>query len=276
MVQLEKRIDKVERQQQKDKLLLLTKQKKQFLNVESKSYSDNFLVKGVVYAIKDAQGSEEIEERFREKIARVFVDQGLLPARRVFVCGNGPDKGRILRGVVRHIHPLSAKDNASVIVAFLESWLAGLINLKLNSGKRLSNGVRITPHAPPIIDALRNAALKHRGHLRTTEPTRKIIMSKTLKAPWIQLLEVKNGKKTAIDFPVDDRRLVKPAVTLAKLELKGRDSFTPKALLPPAEQALFGDGVVKAKPAKRDDDEEDDDEDIDDADVDEIMMDLDG
>ena len=72
MVQLEKRIDKVERQQQKDKLLLLTKQKKQFLNVESKSYSDNFLVKGVIYAIKDAQGSEEIEERFREKIARVF------------------------------------------------------------------------------------------------------------------------------------------------------------------------------------------------------------
>ena len=69
---------------------------------------------------------------------------------------------------------------------------------------------------------------------------------------------------------------MKLAVTLAKLELKGRDSFTPKALLPPAEQALFGDGVVKAKPAKRDDDEEDDDEDIDDADVDEIMMDLDG
>ena len=36
------------------------------------------------------------------------------------------------------------------------------------------------------------------------------------------------------------------AVTLAKLELKGRDSFTPKFLLPPAKQALFRDGVVKA------------------------------
>ena len=275
MAQLEKRVEKIERLHQKDKLLLLTKQKKQFLNAEMKSYSDNFLVKGVLYAIRDAQGSDEIEERFREKIARVFVDQGLLPAKRLFVCGNGPEKGRLLRGVVRHIHPLGAKDNASVVVAFLESWMAGLINQKLNGGKRLTNGVRIIPHAPPIIDALRNAALKHRSTVRAAEPNRKIIMSKTIKAPWVQLLEVKNGRKTAIDFPVDDRRLVKPAVTLAKLELKGRDSFTPKSLLSADEQALCGEGIVKAKPAKRDDDDEDDDEDIDDADIDEILMDVD-
>ena len=242
-----------------------------------KSYSDNFLLKGVVYLIKDAQGSEEIEEKFREKILRIFVDQGLLQARRLFVCGNGPEKGRILRGVVRHIHPLTAKDNASVVVAFLESWLAGMINQKLNGGKRLKDGIHVIPHVPPIIDALRNNALKYRVDVKRTDPNRRIIMSKTLKSPWIQLLEVKNGKKTAIDFPVDDKRLVKPAVTLAKLELKGRDSFTPKALLQPDEKEQCGEGVVKAKALKRrrgdddDDDDDDDDEDIDDEDVDEVM-----
>ena len=240
-----------------------------------KSYSDNFLLKGVNYLIKDAQGSEDIEERFREKILRIFVDQGLLQARRVFVCGNGPEKGRILRGVVRHIHPLTAKDNASIVVAFLESWLAGIINQKLNSGKRLKDGIRVIPHVPPIIDALRNNALKYRGDVKKTDPSRRIIMSKTLKSPWIQLLEVKNGKKTAIDFPVDDKRLVKPAVTLAKLELRGYDTFTPKALLKPDEQEQCGDGVAKAKVLKRrsknNDDDDDDDEDIDEEDVDKVM-----
>ena len=268
LASLEKRVANVERQQRRDKLVLLAKQKKQLLNAEMKSYSDNFLLKGFKFAIKDAQGDEEKEERFREKVLRVFVDQGLLPAKKIFVCGNGPDKGRILRGAVRHVHPLSPKDNATIVVAFLESWLAASINQRLSGGKRLRDGIRIIPHVPPIIDALRNEALKSRSEMRADDPSRKIVMTKMLKAPWIKLLEVKGGKKVAIDFPVEDKRLVKPAVTLAMLELKGKDSFTPKPLLPASEQARIGDAIVKAKTSNDDDD---DDDEIDDEDVDELM-----
>ena len=132
----------------------------------------------------------------------------------------------------------------------------------------MKDGIRVIPHVPPIIDALRNEALKSRSEMRAEDPNRKIIMSKMLKAPWIKLIEVRGGRKVAIDFPVEDKRLVKPAVTLAKLELKGKDSFTPKPLLPASEQALIGDAIVKAKPDRDDDDEE---EDVDEEDVDELM-----
>ena len=59
------------------------------------------------------------------------------------------------------------------------------------------------------------------------DPTRKIILHKMVKDPWIKLVELESRKKTAIDSPVDDARLVHPAKTLAKLELEGRATFTP-------------------------------------------------
>ena len=268
---LEKRVSALEHGRKKDELRILTAQKKDLLNAEVKSYSNNFFVKGMKYAIKDVQGDEEKEEKFREKALKIFVDQGLLPAKKLFVLGNGPDKGRILRGVLRHAHPVGTRDNSTVVVAFLESWFAGQVNHKFNSGKKLKDGIRISQHMPPIIDALRNEALKARKDIIAEETGRRIIMKKSLRQPWIQLVELKDGRKTPIDFPVDDDRLNNPALTLAKLEMAGFDGFTPKAALPLAQRAMAKPGIVKGKLEKakrRDEDDEDDndaDEDVEDA-----------
>ena len=221
--------------------------------------------KGIKYAIKDVQGDEEKEERFREKVLRVFVDQGLIPAKHIFVGGNGPDKGRILRGVLRHAHPVGTKDNATVVVAFLESWFVAKVNQKLNSGKKLKDGIRIVPHMPPILDALRNEALKVRKTMMAEDASKKVIMKKMLRKPWIALAEVKNGRKVDIDFQVEDGRLVNPALTLARLELEGKDTFTPKMFLSADQQAKIPPGVVKAKRNAEDDLDDDDDDDDEEA-----------
>ena len=118
---IEKRIITIEKSQKKSEIRASVIQKKDLLNAEMKSYSDNVYIKGMKFSIKDAQGDEEKEEKFRESALLVLVEQGLLPAKRVFVQGSGPEKGRILRGVVRHAHPLGGKDNGTVVIAFLES-----------------------------------------------------------------------------------------------------------------------------------------------------------
>ena len=236
-----------------------------------KSYSDNVYIKGMKFSIKDAQGDEEKEEKFRESALLVLVEQGLLPAKRVFVQGSGPEKGRILRGVVRHAHPLGGKDNGTVVIAFLESWFAGQVNFRLNSGKKLKGGIRVVMHMPPILDALRNEALKARRQMPTADANRKIHLHKSLRRPWIQLVEARNGKKEPIDFPVDDSRLVNPSLTLAKMEKEGRDIFTPKMFLAPSIRDKIPPGVVKAKPIRAVADKADEDDDLIDDD-DEVML----
>ena len=253
------RVKALEKSGRKDKLFLLMKQKKDLLNQQVKSYSNNFVVKGIKFSMSDAQGDEEKEERFREAVLKIFVDQGLLPNKKVFVGGSGSDRTHILRGVVRNVHPLSQRDNASVVVAFVESWFVAQINTKLIGGKKMKNGIRIVPHLPPIIDAKKNEALKSRRELVTADPTRKIHLKTLMRKPWIQLVETKNGRKNAIDFSVDDHRLVNPALTLAKLELAGKDAFTLKAFLPADDKALISEAICKAKPGADDDAVDDDD-----------------
>ena len=257
---LERRVADLEERQKKQSLFAIVRQKKDLLNSEVKAYSNNFVIKGIKFSIKDVQGDDDKEEQFRVKMVRVFVDQGLVSFDRVF----GPKvngRDRILTGVLRHCHPLGSRDNCSVVVAFLESWLAGHINKRLAAGKKLKDGVRITPHLPPIIDALRNAALKYRRDELSVNPNRKLVMKTLLRQPWIQLVEVKNGKKVPIDFDVDDRRLLNPAVTLAKLEVLGK-AFKPKAFLSDEERRHNQGGTVKAKPHDGDDDAEIDDLDL--------------
>ena len=59
---LETRVHQIEKSSRKDKLFLLLKQKKALLNFQMKSYSNNFIVKGIKFAVKDVQGEEEKEE----------------------------------------------------------------------------------------------------------------------------------------------------------------------------------------------------------------------
>ena len=175
------------------------KEKEDLLNAEMKSYSDNILIKGMKFVTKEAQKDDESQERFREAALRVLVDQGLIPAKKVFVI-KGDNKGHILRGVLRHAHPLGNRDNRTVVVAFLAA-----------------------------------------------DCSRKIVMKSTLKAPWICLEKLIDGKSTAIDFDVDDHRLVNPALTLAKMEQEDKDNFVLKAFLPLAEKAFVRASTVKAR-----------------------------
>ena len=62
---LEKRVANLEEKQKKRNLFAIVRQKKDLLNAESKSYSDNFLVKGVKYSMREFQGDDEKEERCR-------------------------------------------------------------------------------------------------------------------------------------------------------------------------------------------------------------------
>ena len=242
---LEQRVAQLERRDKSRELYVLMKEKKDLLTAEMKSYSDNIIIKGMKFSIKDVQKDAAAEEKFRESALQVFVDQGLVSAVKVFVL-KGHQKGRILRGVVRHAHPLGAKDNCSVVVAFLESWFVASILGKIANGKKLTNGIRICQHMPPILDALRNEALKARKALVGPNRQRKIIMKTTIKAPWVQLMEVKEGrKKEAIEFDVEDSRLIYPALTLAKLEREDKDGFVQLPFLPAAERAAIRPGVVK-------------------------------
>ena len=247
LAELEERVAVIERKDRRKDLFTLMKEKKDLLNAEMKSYSDNIIIKGMKFVAKEVQKDEESRERFRESALRVLVDQKLVPAAKLFVL-KGDDKGRILRGVLRHAHPLGNRDNASVVVAFLESWFAAQINSKLIAGKKLTGGICIVQHMPPIIDALRNGALKARRAELAKNRGRKIVMKTSLKAPWIRLEEVKDGKATPIEFEVDDHRLINPPLTLAKMEQEDKDNFVLKDFLPAAEKALIRPGTVRVNP----------------------------
>ena len=240
---LEERVTALERKERTRELYVLMKEKKDLLNSEMKS-SDNIIIKGMKYAIKDVQKDEAAEEKFREKTLQVLVDQGLVPQKKLFHI-KGDEKGRILRGVLRHCHPLGSKDNSSVIVAFLESWFVATIVNKLAHGKRLKDGIRINQHVPPIIEALRNEALKARRALLAADRSRKLVVKTTIKAPWIRLVEVTGGRKKEVEFEVEDGRLVFPALTLARIERDDKDGFVQMAFLPPAEREAIRPGIVK-------------------------------
>ena len=156
---LEQRVAQLERRDKSRELYVLMKEKKDLLTAEMKSYSDNIIIKGMKFSIKDVQKDAAAEEKFCENALQVFVDQGLIAAVKIFVL-KGDQKGRILRGVICHAHPLGAKDNCSVVVAFLESWFVATILGKIANGKKLTNGIRICQHMPPILDACNKIANK--------------------------------------------------------------------------------------------------------------------
>ena len=240
---LEERVAELEKKDRQNQLFVMMKEKKDLLNAEMKSYSDNLLIKGLKFSIKAAQKDEAAEEEFRVYVLKTLVDQGLVPAKKLFV-PKGEDKGSILRGVLRHAHPLGSKDNCTVVVAFLESWFAASINTKLVNGKKLTGGIRVCQHMPLILDALQNEALKARRSFLAADRGRKIILKSTLKAPWIQLIESKDGAKTELAFEVEDSRLANPPLTLAKLEREDKQ-FIQLPFLSREQKAAIPKATIK-------------------------------
>lgn len=239
---LEERVSALGKKDRLNQLYVVMKQK-DLLSAEMKSYSDNIIIKGMKFSAKAVQKDEAAEEAFRVAALKVLVDQGLVPAKKLFYQG-GAEKGALIRGVLRHVHPLGSKDNGNVVVAFLESWFAASILNKIVNGKKLTGGVRICQHMPPIIEALKNEALKARKAFLTADRNRKIMLKTTLRSPWIRLVETKDGQKSEITFDVEDGRLANPPLTLAKLEQTDK-SFMLMQFLPPSERAAISKGTVK-------------------------------
>ena len=65
--------------------------------------------------------------------------------------------------------------------------------------------IRIFSHLPLILDQLRNEALRERKAMKEASGgTRRIILSDSLRWPWISLIEKDDDAKTPVPFKVED------------------------------------------------------------------------
>ena len=145
-----------------------------------------------------------------DQIRRAFIDTNILKEEDLFVQNKRGKKE--LKRILRDAHPLGKANNATVIFAFTESWLANEIKerVRKREGLELSRSrtrqsepevIRVSSHLPPILECLRNEALKSRCVLmKASGGKRRIICNESFKAPWISLHEIDGDKKTPISF----------------------------------------------------------------------------
>jgi hypothetical protein len=133
------------------------------LNRDIKSYENNIKIIGMKFEIKDAQKRDDDgRTAWRKKILDFLVTSKITSASKVFH-QSGANKGKELRGILRDAHPLRQQDNAAIVVAFTESWFANQIKNRIKGkGLNLEAGMKVHPHYPPIIDALKNEAMRER------------------------------------------------------------------------------------------------------------------
>lgn len=227
-------------------------EKEDWLNSQVKSMEVNIKVTGVHYRVADYQKKNakgRLEWR-AEMIRRIFVETGIVEEDILFESkGNKKE----LRRVVKNMHPLGKNRNnlvgPTIIVAFLESSLANDIKERVRKGEgvdltklkrnREPETIKIFSHLPPILENLRNEALRARREI-IAETGKRIIMDESLRWPWISLYEKDDDKKTPISFKVEDNRLVDPARTLAIMHLSQQRNFTPFHILTEAEKKAVG------------------------------------
>jgi hypothetical protein len=225
-------------------VLVLTIEKEDMLNRDIKSYENNIKIIGLKYDIKEAQKRDDDgRTAWRKIILDFLVTAKIVTAGKVFH-QSGSNKGKELRGILRDAHPLRQQDNAAIVVAFTESWLANQIKNRIKGkGLILEPGVHIYPHYPPIINALKNDVMRERRRLLKVADTRKIVCATPIKRPWVQLLEMVEGRRVLLPFTVEDDRLANPAETLAKLTLEGKE-FKPIKYLTATERASIPKNVL--------------------------------
>ena len=223
----------------------------QFLNRDMKSYEDNFRLVGLKYDIRDAQkDGDEFKDAFMNKVLNIFVNAKVLRAVDLFH-QEGTEKGKLRAGVLRNLHPLSQRNNATIVVAFVQSWMTARIRQRLQGTSGTINGIKIFPHYPPIIEALKNEAMKERRRLLNEDGgNQRVVVSVQFRKPWVVLIGMSGPKreKTALPFPVDDHRLVDPGQSLAELALADEE-FVPLAFLNDEDKALIEGGIYPAGPS---------------------------
>jgi hypothetical protein len=250
----------VEQGRREDRIMILKIEKEDMLNRDIKSYENNVKIIGMKFDIKDAQRKDdEGRTAWRKKILDFFVNSKIVTAAKVFH-QSGSNKGKELRGILRDAYPLQQQDNAAVVVAFTESWFANQIKMRIKGkGLNLEAGVKVHPHYPPIIDALKNEAMKERRRLMDIDGSRKIICATPMKRPWVQLIEVVEGRRTSLPFPVDDGRLGDPTATLARLALEGREFKLLKYCTATERASIPKNVIVEATPMQSNEPREKDD-----------------
>ena len=228
----------------------------QLISRDIKAYEDNFRVIGLKYEIKDLQkDGDDCKDAFQNRVLNVFIKAGILSANKVFH-QEGEERGRLRAGVLRNLHPLAQKDNAVIVVAFLQSWMTSRIRQRLQSpGADRTDGIRILPHYPPIIEAIKNEAMKERRRLLNADGTnQRILVSVHTKKPWVSLIKMSPTNKRdrkSLPFPVDDGRLSDPGKTLAQLARMGQE-FVPLAAMDDDDAAEIEAGTYPAAtPAKK-------------------------
>ena len=226
------------------KIAVLTIQKRDFLEAQCKQFENNIKVSGLQYVIKDYHGKNTLQRReWRAEMAkRAFVETNVLAEDVLFATSANGKKE--LKRIPRDAHPLGKNNNATLIFAFTESWLANEIKerVRKSEGLQLSKPpakrgrepevIRINSHLPVIVECLRNECLKSRKtRISGSNGNKRYTCNESLKSPFITLYEIDGQQKTPLPFQVEDRRLVDPAQTLAVLALQGINVFKPFRLL---------------------------------------------
>ena len=205
------------------------------LNSLVKAYDKNVKITGLTYEIKD---SKNLDKKAYEAwsigiLRKSLIDTKVIKEEDVIEKQDG--EAKLMRGVISNLHPLGARNNAAIVIAFVEASFANQIKDTVRKNKGLHMGkIKVQVHLPPIIDCLHNEALRARKEEiekgKKNGIDRKIHCNVFLQSPWIQLIEVTGTDKKPLDFQVEDGRLVDPAATLASLALKGK-KFTPLKFL---------------------------------------------
>ena len=237
-----------------------TVEKEDWLNAQCKSMEVDIKVTGVHYRVKDYQkkNAKARSEWRADMLRRIFVETRVVEEDVLFDTRTGGKK--VLRDVVKNMHPLGQKDKSAVIgptiiIAFTQSSIANDIKeavrkdsgLELTKPKRAREAemIKIFAHLPPILEALRNECLRERrAMISTPGNSKRFICNESLVWPWVSLMAVGDDSKTPIPFKVEDARLANPARTLALNHLRGVRKFTPYHVLSADEKKAIGPGIM--------------------------------
>ena len=244
------------------KLDVLAVEKRDWLDNQCKQYENNLKISGLQYVIKDyyAKNGSGRREWRAEIVQRAFVDTCIVDED-VFFAKNDTGK-KELRRVVRDVHPLGNRDNATIVCAFTESWVANDIketvrkggsHLKMTKPRRnkVPEIIKINSHLPAILESLRNEALRARRVLiAAADGKKRYICNESLKFPWVLLYEVNGEVKNPIPFSVEDGRLVDPARSLAVYSVDGGE-FKPYRMLGAEEKKLIPTNIMTTVPPEK-------------------------
>ena len=243
------------------KIDIVAIEKRAWLDNQCKQFENNIKVSGLLYSVADYYKKNASARRdWRQEIVeRSLIDTKIMEEN-VLIAKNENGK-KELRRIVRDAHPLGNRDNATIVIAFTESWVANDIKETVRKGQGLAltrkvtrnktETIKINAHYPAIIECLRNEALKARRALITAgDGSKRYICNDSLKFPWVTLYEIEGETRKAIPFAVEDGRLADPARTLAIYAISGGE-FKPYRMLSADEKKNIVTNVLTTVPQEK-------------------------